>query len=106
KVMQVSRTSPRRGGELAEPRDELERDIRKLLKSFNAETYAIPPLFKRTVKGMVDELAASPGLRSNYVKKQKYWPLIQTALKSRELPTELGYITFTESRFEPTALSP
>src|SRR5262249_38473094 len=102
KVLQVNRTNPK----LAEPPDELERDIRKLLRSFNAETYAIPPIFKRTVKTMVDELAASPGLKANYAKRQRYWPLIEGALRARELPTELGYITFTESRFEPTALSP
>jgi soluble lytic murein transglycosylase-like protein len=106
KVLQVSRANARRGGELAEPSDELERDIRRLLRSFNAETYAIPPIFKRTVGAMVAELAASPGLRGNQAKKQKYWGRIQAALKARELPVELGYITFTESRFEPSALSP
>ncbi|MFN0062349.1 MAG: transglycosylase SLT domain-containing protein [Myxococcaceae bacterium] len=102
KVVQVRKTNQRASAELEAPADQLEADIRTLLRSFNAETYAIPPIFKRTLGRMVAELAASSNLRNNFAQKEKYWPAIEEALRARELPVELGYITFTESRFDPS----
>ncbi|MFN0062278.1 MAG: transglycosylase SLT domain-containing protein [Myxococcaceae bacterium] len=103
KVTEVRRSNPKRGEELAAPPDELERDFRKLLKSFNAETYVIPPNFKTTLQAMVAELVASPALRSNDARRRRHWPEISAALAKSELPVELGYIAFTESRFDPQA---
>ena len=105
KLVQVKRVNPQRAEALAEPVDELEQEIRKILHSFNAETYAIPPIFKETLQAQVDELRANKALRRAYARKQRYWPKIQRALEKKQLPEELGYITYTESRFDPTVVN-
>ena len=106
KVAQVSRTSVKRAAELAKPVDEREQEIRAILRSFNTETYAIPPIFRRALDEQVKELQRSSSLRSAFARKQKHWPAIRRALKRHDLPEELGYIAFTESRFDPTAVNP
>jgi soluble lytic murein transglycosylase-like protein len=103
KVRQVRRASLVKPKDLDAADDPLERDIRTILRAFGAETYAIPPLFKRTVAQHVEEIRSSPVLRANYARKQKYWPQIRRALTKQQLPESLGYIAFTESGFDPSA---
>jgi soluble lytic murein transglycosylase-like protein len=106
KVLEVSRASAKRGEELKMPIDPLEEEIRRILSSFNAETYAIPPIFKEALQRQVNDLSDSPSLRAAYARKLRYWPQIETALRNKQLPTELGYIAFTESGFDPQAHNP
>ncbi len=106
KILEVKRANARRGEELAKPTDPLEEEIRKILRSFSAETYAIPPIFKAALQKQVTELSGSPSLRAAYARKQRYWPQIEGALRKRQLPEELGYIAFTESGFDPQAHNP
>jgi membrane-bound lytic murein transglycosylase D len=106
KVAEVSASNPERGTALQKPADELEAQLRRLLKSFNAETYVVPPNFKSMLATVVAELAASPTLRTDFFRRQRYWGQIQTALERSQLPKELGYVAFTESRFDPYARNP
>ncbi len=106
KILEVSRANAKRGAELAQPADPLEEEIRKILRSFHADTYAIPPIFKAALQKQVNELGGSPVLRSAYARKQRYWPHIEQALRRKQLPEELGYIAFTESGFDPQARNP
>jgi len=102
KILQVSRSNAKKAEELEKPVDPLEEDIRKILKSFGAETYAIPPIFKQTLQTKIDAIVSNSGTANTYARKQRYWPAIQKALRAKQLPEELGYIAYTESRFDPT----
>jgi soluble lytic murein transglycosylase-like protein len=106
KVAEVRQSSPERGTALTKASSPFEAQIRQLLKSFNAETYAIPPNFKSMLATVVAELASSPTLRGDYARRQRYWGQIQSALERSQLPKELGYVAFTESRFDPNARNP
>ena len=103
KILQVQKVAPKRAEKLEAPQDALEVEIRKILHSFNAETYAIPPIFKVALQAQISDLLSNKGLHSAYERKQLYWPAIQRALAKQKLPEELGYITYTESHFDPTA---
>jgi hypothetical protein len=105
KLAEVKRASARRAEELSRTSDPLERDIRKILHSFHADTYAIPPVFRRALQAQVDELRKSPNLGSVHERKRQMWPQIQAALNRKQLPSELGYIAFTESSFDPDAIN-
>ena len=104
-MIKVGRANARRAEELSAPTDELDGEIRKILRSFSAETYAIPPLFKQEIQRHVTELRASPMLRNAFAQKRHYWPDIQRALKRNQLPIELGYIAYAESGFNPAAVN-
>lgn len=106
KVLEIGRRNARRGAELAEPVDELDRDIRKILRSFNAETYAVPPIFRQSLQKHIDELTSSSNLRFMYARKRQYWPMIDRTFRKYHLPTELGFIAYTESGFNPAAQHP
>lgn len=106
KVLEVRKASARRAEELARPADPLEDEIRKILRSFGAETYAIPPVFKQALQEQLDTLRNSGNLSQAFARKRKYWPAIQKALRSQKLPEELGYIAFAESGFDPKAQNP
>lgn len=105
KLVQVKHAHAEKAQELVEPPDPLEVDIRKILKSFHAETYAIPPIFKQALEAQLQELTQSPTLHGAFVRKARYWPQIEGALRQKQLPEELGYIAFTESRFDPNAVN-
>jgi len=40
-----------------------------------------------------------------YLRKHKYWPTIQSVFAEKELPADLGYMAFVESKFDPQARS-
>jgi hypothetical protein len=106
KLSEVKRASASRAEELSRPSDPLEQEIRKILHSFHADTYAIPPVFRRALLEQVEELRKSPNLPAVNARRRQMWPNIQSALSRKQLPSELGYIAFTESSFDPNALNP
>jgi hypothetical protein len=90
---------------LQQPVDELDAQLKRVLHSFHAETYAVPPIFKQAIRQQMDAITSNPSLPSMFARKAKYWPAIQSALAERQLPEELGYIAFTESYFNPMAFN-
>ncbi|MBK7864536.1 MAG: lytic transglycosylase domain-containing protein [Archangiaceae bacterium] len=105
KLAEVKKANADRAEELAQPSDDLDAEIRKILHSFHADTYAIPPVFRRALREQVDGLRSSAGLKGALARKRQVWPDVQRALRRRRLPIELGYIAFTESTFDPTAVN-
>ena len=93
-------------GEVTARGDQLDQDIRRLLRKFGAETYAVPPIFKERLSHHVDRLLRDPDLHAIYARKAKYWPLISKELTARGLPEEMGYVAWAESLFNPVAKSP
>jgi soluble lytic murein transglycosylase-like protein len=106
KILQVSRANAAEARALTEPKDELDLELQKILRSFHAETYAVPPVFKKAIEEQVRILSSSPSLPSAFGRKDRYWPSIRRALGEKQLPEELGYIAFTESGFNPSAVNP
>jgi len=89
-----------------ESSDPLDRQLRQLLRDFGAETYAIPPIFRERVKFHIDELrAALPTTMVIYRRKLRYWPVIAAEFRARELPEAMAYVAWTESSFDPMAVS-
>jgi membrane-bound lytic murein transglycosylase D len=85
--------------------DELDREIRRILAKFNAQTYAVPPIFKQRLKHYIDRNMRLPGTRAVYRRKQQYWPLIVKEFSALGLPEEMGYVAWQESGFDPLAES-
>lgn len=103
KLDELGQSDKARAAQAAEPMDDLDREIRKILKKFNAETYSVPPIFKERLRYYVDDMVKSSNLRSAYAKKARYWPVIQKVFAEAQLPEELAYVAWTESSFTPDA---
>jgi soluble lytic murein transglycosylase-like protein/pSer/pThr/pTyr-binding forkhead associated (FHA) protein len=91
---------------LAQSGDELDRRIRDILRKFDADTYAVPPIFKERLRFHVDELVKSPNLQYVYGRKQRYWPMITRQFSALGLPEEMAYVAWAETQFDPKAKSP
>jgi soluble lytic murein transglycosylase-like protein len=102
----LARTDKARAAEAAESGDELDREIRAILRQFDAATYAVPPIFKERVAFHMRELQrAGPTARIIYRRKVRYWPQITAEFKALELPEAMAYVAWTESQFDPFAKS-
>jgi len=89
-----------------ESTDPLDRQLRQLLRDFGSETYAIPPIFRDRVAYHIAEMqAALPTTQVVYRRKVRYWPVIAAEFKARELPEAMAYVAWTESSFDPMAVS-
>lgn len=102
----LARTDRAKADEAANAGDELDREIRAILRQFDAETYAVPPIFKERMRYHIDLLLKSNvATREVYQRKVKYWPVIVKDFRALELPEVMGYVAWTESRFDPKAHS-
>jgi soluble lytic murein transglycosylase-like protein len=102
----LARTDKQKAQEVANAGDELDREIRRILQQFDAETYAVPPIFKERLAYHIEELRkAGPTARIIYRRKVKYWPQIAAEFRALELPEAMAYVAWTESQFDPMAKS-
>jgi len=102
----LARTSKEKAAQVAESGDELDREIRAILRQFDAQTYTVPPIFKERLAFHIQELRkAGPTARIIYRRKVRYWPQIAAEFKALELPEVMAYVAWTESQFDPTARS-
>jgi soluble lytic murein transglycosylase-like protein len=85
--------------------DDLDRQIRYILAKFNAQTYAIPPIFKQRLKHYIDRDLRLSATRAIYRRKKQYWPIIVKEFSALGLPEEMGYVAWQESGFDPLAES-
>lgn len=102
----LGKSDKKKAREVAEKGDELDRDIRDILRKFDAATYAVPPVFKERLKVHIDELLHASNLRYVYKRKQRYWPVISREFGALGLPEEMAYIAWAETQFDPKARSP
>jgi membrane-bound lytic murein transglycosylase D len=91
------------GSPAAGPADELDAQIRAILKAFGADTDAVPADFKESVRRRRDALLQRADLHVIWQRKSQYWPMVAKELAARSLPAELGYIALVESHFDPAA---
>jgi soluble lytic murein transglycosylase-like protein/pSer/pThr/pTyr-binding forkhead associated (FHA) protein len=102
----LARADRAKADEAANAGDELDREIRAILRQFDAETYAVPPIFKQRLQYHINLLLKGHiATREVYERKVKYWPVIVKDFRALELPDVMGYVAWTESRFNPTARS-
>lgn len=90
---------------LANQGDALDRQIRDILRKFDAATYAVPPVFKERLKAHIDLLRQSSNLKFVYHRKERYWPMIEREFSALGLPEEMAYIAWAETQFDPKAKS-
>jgi soluble lytic murein transglycosylase-like protein len=103
----LARTDRAKAAEVANAGDEMDREIRTILRQFDAETYAVPPIFKERLQFHIDQLSKQYiAIKEVYQRKVKYWPVIVREFRALELPEVMGYVAWTESRFDPQARNP
>src|SRR5439155_445702 len=62
---------------LAETGDDLDREIRRILRKFDADTYAVPPIFKERLQFYIEQKTANHKfLKLVHDRKKAYWPMI------------------------------
>jgi soluble lytic murein transglycosylase-like protein len=87
--------------------DDLDKAIRRILKKFDADTYAVPPIFKERLQHYIDLKTSHLAItRQVYGRKKQYWPIIVKEFSALGLPEEIAYVAWQESNFDPFALSP
>jgi soluble lytic murein transglycosylase-like protein len=86
--------------------DDLDREIRRILSKFSAQTYLVPPLFKERLKYHIEQTVNRSNTRTVYARKLKYWPMIIKEFSALGLPEEMAFVAWTESYFDPLAESP
>jgi transglycosylase-like protein with SLT domain/FHA domain-containing protein len=95
-----------RAAEMAAGGDELDREIRRLLRKFDADTYVVPPIFKERLKHHIEQTLHRSNTRSVvYKRKKQYWPIVVKEFSALGLPEEMGYVAWVESQFDPYAES-
>ena len=94
-----------KAAELANQGDEVDREIRRILKKFDADTYAVPPLFKERLKYHLEKITKRGGLKDTWRKKKVYWPMILKEFSKLGMPEEMAYVAWVESYFDPMAES-
>jgi|GEM_PF-546348 len=104
-LAQAASTDQATAQKLADSGDELDHEIRRILKNFDAETYAVPPLFKERLRYHIDDLQHSSNKKFIYHRKQRYWPDILKEFQALGLPEEMAYIAWAETQFDPKARS-
>ena len=101
----LGKSDKQKAAEVAEAGDDLDRQIRAILRKFDAQTYAVPPIFKERLKFQIDVLAHSSNLKFIYHRKQRYWASILREFTALGLPEEMAYIAWAETQFDPTMKS-
>jgi pSer/pThr/pTyr-binding forkhead associated (FHA) protein len=91
--------------ELEEAGDDLDRAIRRILAKFDAQTYAIPPVFKEALREQVDILSRASNLKFVYKRRNRHWKAITREFAALGLPEEMAYIAWAETQFDPEAVS-
>lgn len=86
--------------------DELDRAIRRILRKFEADTYAVPPLFKERLQYYIEQKTANKALlRQVYARKKQFWPIIVKEFSALGLPEEIAFVAWQESNFDPFVTS-
>jgi serine/threonine-protein kinase len=106
KIREVASKDGDAARELAERGDDLDRAIRRILIKFDAQTYAVPPVFKSALKAQVDTLAKASNLKYVWARRNRYWPAISREFAALGLPEEMAYIAWAETQFDPALVSP
>jgi hypothetical protein len=95
-----------KAAEMAEGGDELDHQIRSILRKFGADTYAVPPIFKERLKFYLDRMSKQASTKQVWARKKQYWPIIQKEFAAEGMPEEMAYVAWQESNFNPIAESP
>ena len=86
--------------------DYLDKNIRRILRKFDADTYAVPPIFKERLKYYIDQKTSNMHmLKQVYARKKQYWPTIVKEFSALGLPEEIAFVAWQESNFDTFAQS-
>lgn len=90
--------------------DFIDKEMKAILTEFEAgNSYAIPPLFKQTVKKYLEEWApggkAGPHVTKIWERRKQYWPMISRAFAEERVPEPMAYVSWQESQFDPEICS-
>jgi soluble lytic murein transglycosylase-like protein len=103
---ELARQDSVKAHELEQAGEDIDRDIRRILVKFDAQTYAVPPVFRQALQEQVSVLAKASNLKFIYKRRNRYWPLIRREFAALGLPEEMAYIAWAETQFDPDQTSP
>src|SRR5205807_10197310 len=75
-IGQMEKHDKKRAAAMEEEGDELDREIKRIMRKFGAETYVIPPLFKERLQFHIEATVKRSNTKSVYRRKMQYWPTI------------------------------
>ncbi len=105
-IGELARQDRDKARELENAGDDLDRAIRQILAKFDAQTYAVPPVFKEALREQVDVLAKASNLKFVYRRRNRHWPTIRREFSALGLPEEMAHIAWAETQFDPEQVSP
>ena len=92
------------GAPVALAEDDLDLRIHAVLARLDADTYSIPPRFRREVVGLIDAYMRSSILAELRQRERSLRPMITRELEAFGLPEELRYLAWVESNMVPSQL--
>jgi soluble lytic murein transglycosylase-like protein len=105
-IGEMERRDKKRAQAMEDEGDDLDREIKRILRKFGADAYVIPPLFKERLQYHIDQTKGRSNTRSVvYKRKMQYWPIIMAEFTKLDLPEEMAFVAWTESQFDPFAES-
>ena len=104
-IGEMQQKDKRKAAQMTEDGDDLDREIKRILRKFGADTYVIPPLFKERLQFHIDQTVKRGNTKSVYKLKQRYWSIIMAEFSKLDMPEEMAFVAWTESQFDPFAES-
>src|SRR5205085_7198127 len=104
-IGEMERRDKARARAMEEAGDDLDREIKRILRKFGADTYVIPDLFKQRLQHHIEQTVKRGNTRQVYRLKQQYWSVVMTEFARLDLPEEMAFVAWTESQFNPFAES-
>jgi len=72
----------------------------------DAPPSAMDKAFVAEVEGWIERFTKNQAHKQVFARREKYWDDIVSTLRKHNLPSELGYVVWVESSFNPVAESP
>lgn len=105
----LAATLPSPDAEAVAERHFIEQEVRRLLARFDSRppSAAYLEVFVGEVERYIDFYQGKHRdfFERAFVRKHKYWPVIEAVFTARRIPVELGYMALVESGFNPRAQS-
>lgn len=85
--------------------DFVDQEIHRILREFEAETYAVPRNFRDRVAYYLDDWERTGSYKRIWNRRKQYWPMIARAFADEGVPEVMAYVAWQESQFDPEICS-
>lgn len=85
--------------------DFVDKEIHRILREFEAETYSVPRNFRERVQYYLDDWERTGSYKRVWTRRKQYWPMISRAFAEEGIPEVMAYVAWQESQFDPEVCS-